>query len=480
MTSVTPREDAGAKPLRYDRLVWRGGLALLGLGFAVALAIALAASMLAPEWAWLLPVSVLAGMGAAALPRRAATPLLMVLVLFAMVSGHSTGLEPQEVLFALVQFGYLVWWFWTRVFIFQEPLLRDACDAFMMAFLVYVPLSLVLTVLFGGELAAAATECLSLSMLALYFPIREMIERDEDGLKIAVGVVLAFGFVGATRVLGSVRSALSDAEYAWQVAQGRVPMNETLLYSASLLSLCLTALARRWRTRTLLLGAFTVFTMGMIMTQWRAYYLGWAIAVAALVVWGSARVRWRTTQLIVLATVVGSVLAVVVLGDTVVIAAVGIAERVLSIGSANSSDVSLLNRYLEYKALWPIILESPLFGHGPGVSFSFYDAIYKATWVKSFAHNTYLILWFKFGLIGLVTFVTVWGYSLVSALRLRKTAHTEFERTVALYVAVALAGLTVSSLVSVALVTDDTAFNFASLFALSAGLRSRARRTAAR
>ena len=461
---------AGGHPLRYERLVWRGGLAALGACFVAGLAVV----ALEPMWAWLLPTAALLGWGLTALPRRVGTPLLVVLALFALVSGHSEGLQPQEVLFALVQAVYITWWFGTRLFVFDEPVLQDACDALMMAFLAYVPLSLFLTVLFGGDLASAATECLALSMLSLYFPIRELIQMDEGGLRLVVGVALAFGVVGAFRVLGSLRAALSDAEYAWQVAQGRVPMNEVLLYSASLLSLCLAGMTRRWRGRAILTFAFTVFTAGMIMTQWRAYYVGWAVAVGALMVWGSNRIRVTTLQVGALAAVVGGVLVVAVLGESVIIAVVGIAERIASIATANSSDVSLLNRYLEYEALWPVLLESPVLGHGPGVSFSFYDAIFQATWTKSYAHNTYLILWFKFGLVGLLLFVGVWGSTIWSTLRLSRSGRTALDRSVALYVAVALAGLTVSSIVAVTLVTDDTAFGFAVLFGLGAGLRARA------
>lgn len=473
MTPMHLGDGPATHPLRYDRLVWYGGLAGLGLVFAGGLAVALAA----PMWAWLLPVAALAGAGLAALPRRASTLLLLQLGLFSLVSGHSEGLDPEEILFAAGQFGYLAWWFWTRVFVYRLPLLRDLCDVVMFGFLLYIPLSLGLTALFSGSLSLAATECLSLSMLALYFPFREVIETEENGLRIVVAVVLAFGLIGTIRVLGSVRSALADAEYAWQVAQGRVPMNETLLYSASLLTLCLASLARNWKVRALIIGGFTLFTLGLIMTQWRAYYIGWVIGVCAILVWGSPRVRRQTIGLGMLASVVGSLLAIAVLGQTFIVAAVGIAERILSIGSANSSDISLLNRYLEYEALWPVLLESPVFGHGPGVTFAFYDAIFKGTWVKSYAHNTYLLVWFKFGLVGLAAFVGVWGYTLRSAVRLRRTSATAFERACALFVAAALAGLAVSSLVSVALVTDDTAYNFAVLFAIGAGLRARSLRS---
>ena len=471
---MTPSPQGVVVPApEHARAVWRAGLAVLVVGFALALGVSFAAALLAPEWAWLFPAALLGGVAVAALPRRSETPLLLLLALFALVSGHSEGLEPQEVLFALAQFGYLAWWFWTRAVVFRAPLVRDAGDALMLAFLAYVPLSLGLTVLFRGEIATAATECLSLSLLGLYFPLREVLDKG-DGLRLVVALTLAFGAVATVRVLGSVRAALSDAEYAWQVAQGRVPMNETLLYSASLLTLCLSALADRWRVRLLLLMGFTLFTLGLVMTQWRAYYIGWAVALGAVVAWGSGRVRWRVVQVGVLAGVVGSALAIAVLGETVIVAAVGIAERVLSIGTATSTDVSLLNRFLEYRAVWPRLMESPVFGHGPGVTFGFYDAIFKATWVKSYVHNTYLILWFKFGLIGLVSFLGVWAYSFATALRLSRTAPAALDRSVALFVAAALGGLAVSSLVSVALVTDDTAYNFAVLFALSAGLRSRA------
>lgn len=468
---MTPELSAAAP--RYERLVWWGGLAALVAVLCLGLVATTAFALMAPETAWLLPLLLLALPALALVPKTKATPLVGILVLFGSIRNEA-GLQPAEVLFALALVGYLGWWFGTRALVLRDRVIRTAADGMVVTFVVYATASLGLTLLFGGDLTSAISEWINFVILGLLFPMREVFEETPRRVWWIVAMVFFFGAVASFRVVSTIISSLSNVEYAWEVARGRATMNETWLYGGSLLALCLAASMRRWKHTLVLSVPFALFTMALIMTQWRSYYLAWAIAFAVVLVLGRGGVRVRSVWLVAAGGLVGAAAAYFIFGDRLMLAVFGILDRILSIGTASSQDISLMNRNLESAALWKRILESPLLGHGPGVSFSFYDAIFRGTWTKTFAHSTYLMVWFKYGLFGLLLFLSVWAAALWTGIRVAWTAARPTTRALGLYVAVSLTGLAASSLVSAALSTDDTVLCFAMLFAVAATLRTRA------
>ena len=249
-------------------------------------------------------------------------------------------------------------------------------------------------------------------------------------------------------------------------------MNEVFVYSASLLALAMTSVSRKPTRFAILSGGFALFTVALILTQWRSYYVAWALAAGIILALIGSAGRRRAGLLLGASLVIGGGLATIIFGDALQLAALGIADRVLSIGTSTTQDVSLMNRYLESYAIWDRILENPIVGHGVGVSFSFFDTIYNGTWTKTFAHNTYLMLWFKFGAFGLGLFLTSWVAAAVSGLKASRSATPEV-RAVGAFVAGALIAFTLSSLVSGAFATDDVIVAFTLLLAAGAALRTR-------
>jgi len=75
--------------------------------------------------------------------------------------------------------------------------------------------------------------------------------------------------------------------------------------------------------------------------------------------------------------------------------------------------LSMLERFAEWKALWNLSWRKPLFGHGIGSSFTFYS-INPWSWVREggvgwvsirYSHNIYLYLFYTVGIVGLFLFM---------------------------------------------------------------------------
>jgi O-antigen ligase len=271
-----------------------------------------------------------------------------------------------------------------------------------------------------------------------------------------------------------LQSAFADAEQAWQIARGRVAMNEMLLLIPALWTAAFAARAERLNHWLLFAAAFAIFAVGVLLTQWRAYYIDLALGLGLLMLALRGRERGRLVGFIALGLLGVALVGVLLFSDLVAPVALGLADRILSIGTATQTDISLLNRLLETAQVWELIKANPIVGYGLGVEFGFYDAISRSTWVKTYVHNGYLMLWYKFGVLGLVAILLVWFRSIGAALRTaREAARPAFERTVALFAGISLISILPSHAVSATFVTGDTVLMFAVLTGLAAGLEAR-------
>lgn len=452
-----------------------GEVTLFGVAFATFVGASLALAVESPLYGLAVPGVVLAAAVPVLLARVPLGSLCGVVVLFGLTARNEDGLQVEEVVFAAAYLSFLLHWFITRLFVYREPVFRGFVDVAIGAFLVYMTASLGLTVLFGGTFRAAQSDWINFSMFAFYFPIREVCERYRFGPWVVVGFVLYLGLFSVIRNVALLSAAFGNVEYAWEVARGRVAMNEILMLVPALGCLAFASQEPRLRARLLLTAGFAVFTVGVILTQWRAYYVDLALGVFLLAITTGPRGFVRVVSLSALSGAVGLALAYLVFGDLVNLLVLGIADRILSIGTATSVDVSLLNRFLETRQVWDLIVQNPIAGYGLGTTFGFYDTIFNATWVKAYAHNGYLTLWYKFGVFGLLAVLAIWGRAIWVAFGAwaDRTGGDARGRTLGLAVAVTLVSLLPSHAVSATFSTADTTFTFALLVGTAVGLYRR-------
>lgn len=102
--------------------------------------------------------------------------------------------------------------------------------------------------------------------------------------------------------------------------------------------------------------------------------------------------------------------------------------RFLSTRNLNT-DLSMLNRYSEYRHAWWAILQTPILGYGFGARIRTYQIIgHFHEWV-GFVHNSYLLIAFKTGLPGALLFFTAYflfvykGFKLIRSGALSSTAQ---------------------------------------------------------
>src|SRR5690606_19920788 len=375
----------------------------------VGVPVTLVVAILAPAWRSTIALDVYGGLIVGAfflvyLARGELRILCAILIGFVAVVGYKEGFQPEEILYGLLYMSYLTYWFVSRLFFYRDQILRTPVDWAFFLFLAYATLGLALTPILGGDLTMAISQWTSLTMLAFYFPVKEVCIRHrsrkpENTLLLSLAIVAIFVVM---RNFYMYRLGFAQAEYLWQIATGRVVMNEHVLMMAGLVSLLFLLFARKWMERSALVMLFILFTAGVIIGQSRAVWVSFLLGIAVIFFFVDKRKRLAIAGLGVAGFAAVLIAGAVIFENFFTVVIAGLLDRFFSLQSAATEDVSLINRFVEMEAAWQYIKLNPIVGHGLGVDFKYYSLVYQVTYVQSYIHDGFFAVWYRHGLIGLM------------------------------------------------------------------------------
>jgi O-antigen ligase len=454
-------------------VVLAGRYALVGAFFIVGLGVFWLAAN-APSALVGVPALVV-GAGVYALAvRHPAAHLVAVLVGVLAMLGFDPGLQVREVGYAAYYTLYIWLWLFSRLVLMRRALLKTALDYIALVLFAVGSFGAAWGLFLGNPVVIVATDWLAWIFLGLYFPVKEVCARYRLGPVLVMG---AYGFVLAYVAVRNAYYAaerFGDVSFAYQITRGRVVENDSMTYASAVLAFAFVMMARSWRSLLGWLVVAGIALAGLILTQGRGYWLAFILAALAVfvVVPARMRVRWVTIAL----TTFGSIMAVgfLLFSDLFLLFVSGIVDRFLSIGSATSSDISLVNRFYESAAVREATWASPVLGLGVGAVYEFYDIIVDYTDIDNFVHNGYLSLWFRLGLVGLFGMLAYWWRSIWLCLKVfREENRPHFERTTALFLGAVLTGFVLSAYTSNPFILTDTLYQFGIFGGLAAGLAAR-------
>jgi O-antigen ligase len=386
-------------------------LGSLGIGVAYAfsmMAVLAMALYVSPGAALLVPAVPLFIAAAVYVLRRPLLCLALLLSSVVFVITQQDGLGAGDIFFAAFFLVFVVVWFLPRL-LRGHRLAYKSEDTALLVFLILVPVSLLLTMVWNGKLTEAIPQLFTISFLALYFPIRDVCREYRHGTAVMLAVLLGVVGYAALRNLINYQLIVSSAEHVWQYTRARVYVNDSLMMAGSVVSLVITVLATR-RSHILLFAALHVCCLAaLIMTQSRAFWVAFIVGAAFTFVLINRKQRLRFTGLILVVGISGTVISVVFLSDFLPLIIAGLTERLGSLSTATTDDLSLVNRFVESQAVWDRIKVNPIIGYGLGVPFSYHDITWNATMTGTFMHSGYLSLWYRFGLWGLIIILYMWG-----------------------------------------------------------------------
>lgn len=458
---------------------WKLSSALLTVAFAFGLAVILLSTWLSTTALIVLCLLLVGGLAFSFLARDEVALLCGILVAFVVVVRYEEGFQPEEVVYGLLYMGYLAYWFISRSFFYRDSYLRTKLDWALFLFLVYATLSLALTPLFDGDMRAAISQWLSITMLAFYFPIKEVCIRHSERVP-EKKILLSIGFVAlfvSIRNLLDYKTGLGQAEYLWQIASGRVVMNEHLLMMAGLITLLFFLHTQGWFRRVLFGGLFLLFSMGVLIGQSRAVWVSFLLGIAIIFLFVDKRKR-----IVIAALGFGSLAAVLLVGAVVLenfftLIIAGLTNRFFSLQTAATADISFINRFVEMAAAWEHIKINPIIGHGFGVPFGYYSLVYELTWVRSYVHNQYVGVLYKHGLIGFsLLFGFYFGIIWVAFRTARQAGVLRLDRIIAIGAVACLLAENLVGNMANPFATADTTLLIAAIAGLTAGVSHRVER----
>lgn len=348
--------------------------------------------------------------------------LLLVLCSFVLITDYEEGIQIGEVLYGLYFVGYMAFWFIRTVVMERQQIISNHADRALLLFLFWCALATSWGIILGASVRDIAGEANILMMLAMYFPIRHACKNEKGAYLILLGALFWLALFTGARNLLYYRSALSDAAQLWQIATGRVALNEALVMFPALAALVLLLYARQWWLRGALLGILTLSVAALIATQSRGYWVAFLLGIMILLVLTERRRKKYLLGFGAGAGVSFLLLALLLFPDVLELVVAGIASRFLTLGDAITSDISLVNRFYESRALLDEIIKNPVLGHGMGTPFRFFDIISDSTRQDAYTHNVFVGTTFKFGLVGLGLIFFFWLNTIVRGLKLFRNA----------------------------------------------------------
>ena len=444
-------------------------LLLLGLGATVILAMSAS-----PMATLVVPAATVVAVGGVLSLRRPLSGLAGTLVLSIGLLGYGGPSNVAEDLFAVYFIVYVGLWFLRRL-LTAEPILRSRTDA-VVALFVFGGLAggVILGVVFGADPTMLLGETRSFVMLTLYFPIREAVRSEPKGALTVVGCLMGIGVAVALWNAYTLWTAFHSASELWQIIDVRTAYGESTLAVSFLLSMGLLASVRdRW-AQAGVAAVVAVLFVGLLLTKSRGYWVATAaggVVMAALLPHAE---RIRVTKLGASVVAGAGVSGAVFFGKYLQLLVAGIAKRLLTLGGATTSDISLVNRFYESAAAWARIKENPVAGYGFGVPFSRFDLIHKKTMDWSFIHNGYVGMWYKLGLWGLLLMAAAWLSCLgLSVLAARASGLRASDRIFAASCAGALVTLAIAANTSNPFLLADQALIVTLAFGIGSGLHQR-------
>ena len=158
----------------------------------------------------------------------------------------------------------------------------------------------------------------------------------------------------------------------------------------------------------------------------RGYWLAAAVAAALAYFLG----KGRPSRAVAFGVILAGVLAVVAVGlfSTKVLGVVSSLVDRLSTISSPLRVLSMRERFAETKALIDGIARSPIVGRGLGATVSYMSPLRGHVITRVYAHNAYLFIWFKLGIVGLASFLVFYARGVRAVLRAMRVAGDERAR----------------------------------------------------
>ena len=365
----------------------------------------------APQYIFLLPFLIGGGIIVWKLFQHPEINLVFTLLLFSFITMTGEGVSKMEYAVGSYTLAFLAHWFLTG-FIKNDRFIKGSLDFIFASFFIWILVTTILSILNGALLSRIINELIGMFFLLLYFPIKEIVSKKDHGIFLLIGVLALQGMYVLARNITIYIDQITNATFVWQLEKGRVTSNEHILLIAIFVMAVWTGYQTTNLRKIFAFIGFILMLLGLIATQSRGYWIDFALGMLLLMWVADNSARLKMLLLLVIGLIILSISGQLLFGKSFDLIVIGLIERFLSLGTAVTHDVSLVQRFREAESVWERVWDSPFVGHGIGVTYISFDLNVMRTRIASFVHNGYVALFFKYGLIGFLLLMTFWFKSI--------------------------------------------------------------------
>jgi len=312
-------------------------------------------------------------------------------------------------------------------------------DRLYLFLILLLPFASMFGIVNGVSSLAAIGEVTYFLGLLFYFPLRKHL-TNKTFQYLVLGIVVVFiGYV-LIRNIVNYQVIITQAVLPWQAEKARVAANEFVLLMGACLFMSAAAVTRSFTRQIGFTLIFSALLGGLILTQSRGYWLAFFFG-AIFIFYVINSVGKKRILLTLFFLGAGSYLfASIFFGGLLDTVLEGLALRFQSIGSGEL-DSSLKDRLYESQAVFALITKNPITGYGLGYTFTRHSLFFDIYFQTSFVHNGYLAAWFKLGLPGLITFVSIWILNIKYSIQLYNQTQNPVHQALTLGIAGTMIGV---------------------------------------
>jgi O-antigen ligase len=239
------------------------------------------------------------------------------------------------------------------------------------------------------------------SGVVFYFAFRPWLGSERFRWMLFGAFAVVFVYVVVSTYI-SYRMAILSAVAEWELNYARGAGNENFLLIGTIMSAVALLYARKTLHKAAMVLLFLVTAGAVVLTLTRSL---WVVSILSLGIVGllvDGPRRRRFAGYLAVAGIIVVAVAMAYLDYTLFVLEL-LAFRFQSILDG-TRDLSIAERIIESQRVWERIRENPVGGWGFGLEYLRYDLLKERTSSYSlYIHNGYLAVWYKTGLLGLIT-----------------------------------------------------------------------------
>ncbi len=310
------------------------------------------------------------------------------------------------------------------------------------------------------------------SAFLLYFPLRRFLNLPKFRPQLYVGLGFIMTFV-VFRTILAYRTSLLNVVAEWELAVVRGAGNENILLLGFALSLATFILhpdsAIRRASLAIVLIIFSAIILTFTRSLWGVSFVA-AVILISIAPWVAKKRVFRYVS-IILILILG--IGIFFFRDFMDLIWIMISNRLIATTAGGSIDTSLLERIRETKAAFSQVMENPILGPGLGVAYFRENVFLRITQPHLYIHNGYLAVWYKFGIIGLFSFLFLIGSIFKNSIRIYKTTPHPVVRAIAIASAIYITMAALMNITSPVFLAYEGIFVLTILAAVIAHLETR-------